>query len=65
MTTITKPRLAELESLLSLAVEYIERERLIVYETNKETDGIVRDYEARQLLGKYDRWLKRARTLGA
>lgn len=55
-------RIAELEALLKLGIPLIERERLIVYECNKEVDGIVRDYEARRLLAKYDRWLKRARA---
>jgi len=53
----------ELCQLLREARKLIETERTIVFESHKERDGQVRDYEARKLIGKYDRWLRRSRKV--
>jgi hypothetical protein len=54
---------AEMRALLVFGIEIIECERSITYESNKEADGVVRDYQMRRELAKFDRWLKRAKKV--
>lgn len=54
---------AEMRALLVFGIEIIEEERHITYESNKEGDGVVRDFHMRRELAKYDRWLKRAKKV--
>lgn len=48
-------------ALLRRAIEIIEEEREVIQTSYAERDGVVRDYEARREIAKFDRWLKQAR----
>jgi hypothetical protein len=43
------------------AITIVEIERKILVDSFKEADGVVRDSQAKRELGKYDRFLERAR----
>lgn len=49
-------------ALICQAIAIIAEEREVVHTSYKETDGVVREPDARAELRKYDRWLKKAKA---
>jgi hypothetical protein len=55
-------RQSDSQKLIALAIEIIQDERASIVSSFEEHDGKVRDYDARALIRRYDRFLKPARA---
>lgn len=50
------------KDLVRQGIAILEEEREIIQTSYQQTDGVVRDKDARAELRKFDRWLKKAKA---